>query len=318
MAKRRTGSGPGPRAARANGAAAPGPSATRPNGADSHSAAPHSAAPRAATPPTTPRPTPGRLAGTTDPARRVRPVDWTATGAAPAASDEAASGGADAAETRQDRRPAEGPGDRLPRRRPRTLELPRPLPAPPAAALHTLGPDDERDAPRPLRIEEAAIRLVGNGIDDLARDDLVEAVADPEDAWTSDNGVSDHFLRGRLVVQVRRADNLVIGAFARGYALAVRPEGARTLDDLAERAAGAAGRSVRRGPGTRVPTTRRELLDRLEREGFVVTPGSGHGRVTHPEHPGLFVPMASTPSDVRFTRYAVSQIRRVFGVDLRD
>ena len=28
--------------------------------------------------------------------------------------------------------------------------------------------------------------------------------------------------------------------------------------------------------------------------------------------------MASTPSDVRFTRYAVSQIRRVFGVDLRD
>ena len=55
----------------------------------------------------------------------------------------------------------------------------------------------------------------------------------------------------------------------------------------------------------------------MEAAGFVVTPGATHGRVTHPEHPGLVLPFASTPSDRRFTRHAVAQIRRVFGIDLR-
>ena len=66
-----------------------------------------------------------------------------------------------------------------------------------------------------------------------------------------------------------------------------------------------------------LPTTRRELLRRMEEAGFVVTAGSTHGRVSNPDHPGLFVPFASTPSDRRFTRHAVAQIRRVFGIDLR-
>lgn len=241
-------------------------------------------------------PTPSRLAGSTDPARRVRPVDYTATGAADPAPPSAAT-------------PA-------PRRRARTVALPRPAPGPPADALLTLGPEVPPGELRPLRVDEDAVRTVG--VRGVTRDRLVEAVADPEDAWTSDGGISDHFCRGELVVQVRRADNAVIGAFSRAYALSVRPASARRLDELAEIAQLAAGRSSRRGAGTRVPTTRRDLLDRLERAGFVVTPGSGHGRVTHPDHPGLFVPMASTPSDVRFTRYAVAQIRRVFGVDLRS
>ena len=51
--------------------------------------------------------------------------------------------------------------------------------------------------------------------------------------------------------------------------------------------------------------------------GFVIVPGSTHYRVSHPDHPGLFVPLASTPSDRRYTRHAVTQIRRVFGIDLR-
>lgn len=255
-------------------------------------------------PTSSPAPRPSALAGRVDPARRVRPVDWTATGAARSPEP-----GAGEPETRVPEAPSPR---RAPRRRARTLDLPRPLPAPPAAALHTLGSHDDRTAPRPLRVDADGIRVVGAA--HVTHDELVEAVADPEDAWTSDNGVSDHFCRGGLVVQVRRADNAVIGAFSRAYALAVRPETARTLDEVAELAA---GRSVRRGAGTRVPTTRRELLVRLEAAGFVVTPGSGHGRVTHPEHPGLFVPLASTPSDVRYTRHAVAQVRRVFGVDLR-
>ncbi|MGO2754416.1 MAG: type II toxin-antitoxin system HicA family toxin [Brachybacterium alimentarium] len=184
--------------------------------------------------------------------------------------------------------------------------------APPAAAVHSLAPEDPRPRPRPLRVDGDDIRAVG--VEDLRTSRIVEVVADPEDAWTADAGASDHFLRGGLVVQVRRADNAVIGVFSSRYALSVRPEDYEPALDIAE---DAAGPSARGGRGTRHPTSRRELLRRMESAGFVVTPGSTHGRVTHPDHPGLVVPFASTPSDRRFTRHAVAQIRRVFGIDLR-
>src|SRR5699024_3205661 len=102
--------------------------------------------------------------------------------------------------------------------------------------------------------------------------------------------------------------------FSARYALAVRPPDYEPALDVAEDAAGPGPRG---GRGTRHPTTRRELLERMREAGFVVSPGSTHGRVSHPDHPGLFVPLASTPSDRRFTRHAVTQIRRVFGIDLR-
>ncbi|SLN05349.1 hypothetical protein FM103_19880 [Corynebacterium xerosis] len=178
--------------------------------------------------------------------------------------------------------------------------------------MHSLAPEDPRPLPRPLRVIDQEIRAVG--VAGLTTAQIVEAVADPEDAWTADAGASDHFLRGALVVQVRRADNAVIGAFSTRYALSVRPDDYEPALDIAE---DAAGPSARGGKGTRHPTSRRELLRRMEAAGFVVTPGSTHGRVTHPDHPGLLVPFASTPSDRRFTRHAVAQIRRVFGIDLR-
>lgn len=256
------------------------------------------------------RPTPAALAGRPAPAERVRPVDWTARPAPPATSAPAEPAGPSES--------AESPSARLPAHRPRpgrarTVALPRPEPAPPADAVHTLRADDPRPLPRPLRIHEEQIRAVGvSGAD---TEQIVLAVADPEDAWTADAGASDHFLRGGLVVQVRRTDNAVIGLFSRGYALSVRPEDYEPALDVADLAA---GRSARGGTGTRHPTSRRELMARMQDAGFVITPGSGHGRVTHPEHPGLFVPFASTPSDRRFTRHAVAQIRRVFGIDLRN
>ncbi|WP_259558012.1 hypothetical protein [Brachybacterium sillae] len=187
--------------------------------------------------------------------------------------------------------------------------MPRPEPAPPEAAVHTLRESDPRPALRPLRVREELIRIVGA---DWASDhQIIETVADPEDVWTADAGVSDHFQRGGLVVQVRRADNAVIGVFSRSYALSVRP------DDV-QRGGGEDARSVRGGMGTRHPTTRRELLERLAAAGFEVHDGRTHGRITHPLHPGLFVPLASTPGDQRrFTRNVVTQVRRVFGVDLR-
>ena len=273
---------------------------------------------------TSPRPTPKALGGRTDPARRVRPVDYSATGrSAPAPTSDPATGSTtgrsetagSTATGRASARPpdpAGQPSDVLPRRRARTLEPSQALSRPPTDAVHTLAPEDPRPLPRPLRVDEAEIRTVGVSALTTAR--IVETVADPQDAWTADAGASDHFLRGGLVVQVRRADNVVIGAFSARYALSVRPEEYESALDVAD---DAAGPSARGGKGTRHPTSRRELLARLEDAGFVITPGSTHGRVTHPEHPGLVVPFASTPSDRRFTRHAVAQIRRVFGIDLR-
>lgn len=259
---------------------------------------------------TPPRPTPKVLRGRTDPARKVTPVDYTAVpGRAVQKAD------ADAAPVATPRRTpgaSSQPSDRLPRGRARTVELPRPLPAAPEEAVHTLDADDPRPLPRPLRIIEGEIRTVG--VQSVIGEQVVHAVADPEDAWTADAGASDHFLRGQVAVQVRRADNTVVGVFSARYALSVRPPDYEPALDIAEVAAGP---SARGGRGTRHPTTRRELLRRMEEAGFVVTAGSTHGRVSHPEHPGLFVPFASTPSDRRFTRHAVTQIRRVFGIDLR-
>ncbi|MCT2177789.1 hypothetical protein M3F63_08955 [Brachybacterium muris] len=247
-------------------------------------------------------PTPRALAGRPTPASRVRPVDWTAVpGRRPEVEPPAE---------------AETPSAPLPagrtRTRRRTIEVPRPLPAPPPEAVHTLDADDERPLPRPLRIREENIRTVGPGAVDAER--VVHTVADPEDAWTADAGTSDHFLRGDLVVQVRRADNTVIGVFPTRYALAVRPSEYEPALDVAESAAGPGARG---GRGTRHPTSRRELMVRMRAAGFVIVPGSTHYRVSHPDHPGLFVPLASTPSDRRYTRHAVTQIRRVFGIDLR-
>lgn len=273
---------------------------------------------------TSPRPTPKVLGGRTDPARRVRPVDYSATGrSAPTPLSDPAIGSttrrsATAGTTATGRAsagpvdPAGQPSDVLPRRRTQALEPPRSLSKPPADAVHTLAPEDPHPLPRPLRVAAEEIRTVG--VSGLTTARIVEAVADPQDAWTADAGTSDHFLREDLVVQVRRADNVVIGAFSARYALSVRPEEYESALVVAE---DAAGPSARGGKGTRHPTSRRELLARLEDAGFVITPGSTHGRVTHPEHPGLTVPFASTPSDRRFTRHAVAQIRRVFGIDLR-
>src|SRR5699024_7544658 len=162
-------------------------------------------------------------------AARVRPVDGSAGGRRPAA--EPAAGSGDAA--RQGGGDAAGaPSARLPRRRARTVELPRPVPAPPTDAVHSLSAEDPRPLPRPLRIADEEIRSVGVG--GLRTEQIVQTVADPQDAWTADAGTSDHFLRGEVVVQVRRADNAVIGLFSTRYALSVRPAEYEPALDIAD------------------------------------------------------------------------------------
>lgn len=141
--------------------------------------------------------------------------------------------------------------------------------------------------------------------------DLQRVIETPEDSWTADLGRTDYFLREQLCVQITRADAQIVGIYRAGWALARRPE-----IPLPE--APGPGRSASGGTGTRYPTNQRELVSRLRQAGFVVvTSGSTHGKITHPDHPGRFLPYSSTPSGQRYGRHVVTAVKRVFGIDLR-
>lgn len=207
---------------------------------------------------------------------------------------------------RSAKKPAEKPAERF--------ELvPPPTPAP-ADAVVTINPDDPRPYTRPLRINDEEVRTVsGASLAHITHDAIVLTIAEPDEVWTADAGTSDHYCRGPWTVQVRRADNHVIGAFPSRYALAVRPDDADPVDP-----AELAGKSNRKKRGTRHPGDVRALKKRLEDHGFVVSSsGATHGKVTHPDFPGLFTPWASTPSDRRHPQMVTAQVKRVFGIDIR-
>ncbi len=191
--------------------------------------------------------------------------------------------------------------------------VPPPTPAP-ADAVVTINPDDPRPYTRPLRINDEEVRTVsGASLAHITHDAIVLTIAEPDEVWTGDAGTSDHYCRGPWTVQVRRAGNHVIGAFPSRYALAVRPDDADPVDP-----AELAGKSNRKKRGTRHPGDVRALKKRLEDHGFVVSSsGATHGKVTHPDFPGLFTPWASTPSDRRHPQMVTAQVKRVFGIDIR-
>lgn len=255
-----------------------------------------------------PTPSPAVMRGRRDPALSVEPVDWTP---APARRAQQA---AEEAEQQQRRRQEQ---QRLNRQRQQVAARisagpSAPAPQPPADALYTVA----SGAPAPtargsrVRLSEDRVHVVGAWEATLAQ--LQEAVDSPDDVWTVDLGRTDHFLRGELCVQVTRAEGAVVGIFRSGWATARRPE--QPLPEEPGSAPRASGKQ-----GTRYPTTQRDLLERLRAAGFeVTTSGPTHGKITHPEHPGRFLPFASTPSTSRHGRHMVTAVRRVFGIDLRD
>lgn len=250
------------------------------------------------------RPSPALMRGRRDPALSVRPVDWTPLPAAAAQRqeqqrserDEALAAEAAAWRAVTARIAASGPGS--------SSEAP-------TGALYTVA----SGAPAPtargsrLRLAEERVHVVGAWNATLAQ---MQAVVDaPEDSWSADLGRTDYYLRGDLSVQVTRAEGIVVGIYRSGWAVARRPEAPLPDEPGADpRPSG--------GQGTRYPTNRRDLLTRLRAAGFQVsTSGSTHGKITHPEHPGRFLPFASTPSTHRHGRHVVTAVRRVFGIDLR-
>ena len=185
-----------------------------------------------------------------------------------------------------------------------------PVTATPQDAYYTV--DSGHAAPPALEVPAAGVDV--RGVWDVSEDSLRAVVADPEDTWSADLGRSDYYVRGQLCVQVTRADHRVVGIYRSGWAVARRPDEswADTADSL-ERTGAKPG-----GGGTRYPTNRRELLERLRGAGFeVTTSGSTHGKITHPEVPGRFLPFSSTPSSQRYGRHVVTAVKRVFGIDVR-
>lgn len=66
-----------------------------------------------------------------------------------------------------------------------------------------------------------------------------------------------------------------------------------------------------------VPTSVGAYVDLLEEFGFTVVFRRGHYKITHDKVPGVQTALASTPSDWRWSRNSITEIRRVFGIDMR-
>lgn len=285
----------------------------------------------------TPRPSPAVMRGRKDPALDVRPVDYTSWRPSERQGDADAVG--DVSEPRAgaaaDGAPKPGPGPRTvatggptapiasnaPRELtvdPQLAEFVRllragitPDTAAPEGAFYTV----DSDQPGAPALEVPADGVVVQGVWDVSEQALQAVVADPEDTWTADLGRTDYYVRGRLCVQVTRAEHRVVGIYRSGWAIARRPDEtwADTPDSLEHTGAKPGG------SGTRYPTNRRELLERLRGAGFeVTTSGPTHGKITHPDVPGRFLPFSSTPSSQRYGRHVTTAVKRVFGIDLRD
>ena len=300
----------------------------------------------------TQRPSPAVMRGRTDPARDVRPVDYTSWRPSPAVPGTAGEGGtattAGGNAAKRGTRAASSPAAPGAAAHVVPGGTPKPGPGPRPAPAVTGG-----DAPRELTVDpqlaamvarlrsgvapvtgapenafytvdsapgqERELDVPADGVDvhgvwDVGEDALRAVVADPEDTWTADLGRTDYYVRGPLCVQVTRAEHRVVGIYRSGWAIARRPDEtwADTPDSLEHTGAKPGG------SGTRYPTNRRELLERLRSAGFeVTTSGPTHGKITHPDVPGRFLPFSSTPSSQRYGRHVVTAVKRVFGIDVR-
>lgn len=293
------------------------------------------------------KPSPAVMIGRTDPALTVRPVDyssWKPTTPPPAAPPQgtAAASAPDtpvslAANPPMTGPPKPGPG-------PRKIGAATPAPEAPVASPESirlsLDPliaqfvDRLRKGVQPtISIPESAVYTADSagtdtlaeltvpasgvhsqGVWDVTEEQLRRVVVDPEDTWTADLGRTDYYVRQNLCVQVSRAEHRVVGIYRSGWALARRPDETwADGPDSLERSGAKPG-----GSGTRYPTNRRELLSRLKAAGFhVTTSGPTHGKITHPEVPGRFIPFSSTPSSQRYGKHVTTAVKRVFGIDVR-
>lgn len=296
------------------------------------------------------KPSPAVMIGRTDPALTVRPVDYsswkptppppadppqgTAAASAPRPPDTPVTGAATAPLTGP---PKPGPGPRriggavpaseAPVALPESIRLSldpliahfvaqlrkgvQPTISAPESAVYTA---DSSGTDTLVELTVPASGVHSQGVWNVTEEQLRRVVVDPEDTWTADLGRTDYYVRQDLCVQVSRAEHRVVGIYRSGWALARRPDETwADGPDSLERSGAKPG-----GSGTRYPTNRRELLSRLKAAGFhVTTSGPTHGKITHPEVPGRFIPFSSTPSSQRYGKHVTTAVKRVFGIDVR-
>ncbi|WP_058235119.1 hypothetical protein [Devriesea agamarum] len=142
-------------------------------------------------------------------------------------------------------------------------------------------------------------------------DQVVEAACEPDEEWLSDRGSADYRLKGDVCAVVAHDTGSILSVYSRSRALRDQARAESTGVQVVRR-------SYSGGPGNRYPTTNSDLIARLRRAGFDVSWGKGHPKVTHPDHPGESMPFPLTPSDARGMRNTVTDLNRIFGVDLRD
>lgn len=136
--------------------------------------------------------------------------------------------------------------------------------------------------------------------------DVAQAVKDPEEKWKGKNGRSTVHLRGDLAAITADDTGEVIALASRNGALRARTE---PRDGAVKRTHGGAGNTM--------PTTVAALLDLLDKHGLTVERDTNHYVVRRPGLSGQCV-VPKTPSDCHAIPNAVMEIRRRFGVDVRN
>ncbi len=132
------------------------------------------------------------------------------------------------------------------------------------------------------------------------------AVLDPESTWPSHEGNGTVHLRHSVAAITDDRRGEVVAIASRESALRLR---ARPRESATPRRSG--------GTGSAFPNDVATLLRRASSAGLDVRRGGKHYVVTRPGHGGQCA-VPTTPSDHRSLRNAVTQIRRVLGVDLRQ
>lgn len=191
---------------------------------------------------------------------------------------------------------------------------PTPLRPTPALMSHSRRPDTTLvDRPTASRRNPAAdwdldiLPAAANYALKLGADehDLARAVEEPESRIPGFNGCTWH-VRGSVAVLVS-PDHV---------AMSVRhPDTVPAPEEVP-----GTGRSLSQSGSRRWnPPTDPEKMAKLIREkGFIVERnGSGHYRVTHPHRHGKACVMPATPSDHRWAKNFVSEIRHAFGIEIK-
>lgn len=140
----------------------------------------------------------------------------------------------------------------------------------------------------------------------VSPEEMIETASFPDCVERRDSTTYAH-VRGRISVLIPDADpeaiigvTLVTRAFSGGKAQPAAP-----------------GRGPSGGPGRKMPDGFHDIRKMLLSHGFEIDEHrSGHPRIRHPQHPGVFVTIAGSPSDYRAHQNMIARVRREFGVDI--